>query len=162
MDADNAKRIGRHDRRLYRVMQCLSLLSKPDRPTTPEYLAERLGVSCRTVFRDLAAMREAGVPLGYSAQTRAYRLATRPDPPPSATWPLDRQESIALLAALRLKRFPPGSPVRDLLRTALPKILSTAGASLNTSANELIADARAVRRNGRTGLLRAKADSNSA
>jgi predicted DNA-binding transcriptional regulator YafY len=44
------------------------------RSYTIRELAERVGVSSRTIFRDLSGMQEAGIPLYYDDQTKSYRL----------------------------------------------------------------------------------------
>ena len=42
-------------------------LERADRPITADSLAEQLGVAVRTVYRDIAALRESGVPIDGAA-----------------------------------------------------------------------------------------------
>ncbi len=66
--------------------------------TTARQLAERLGVSTRTVERDLARLREAGIPLTVaSGPGGGYRLAARTAVPAQTFTP---GEVSALLSAL--------------------------------------------------------------
>lgn len=63
--------------RLYRITDYL----RSRRRTTAEYLAQRLGVSVRTVYRDIADLEAAGVPVQGTAGV-GYTLARRIDLPP--------------------------------------------------------------------------------
>ena len=66
--------------------------------TTARQLAERLGVSTRTVERDIARLRDAGVPLAVTTGPGGgYRLAARGTVPAAA---FTAGEVSALLAAL--------------------------------------------------------------
>jgi len=61
--------IRRHSR-LLRVARMLD----DDCTTEPEILARKLGIGRRTLYRDLALLRRAGVRLVYSRDERRYRL----------------------------------------------------------------------------------------
>lgn len=61
--------IRRHSR-LLRVARMLD----DDCTTEPEILARRLGIGRRTLYRDLALLRRAGVRLVYCRDERRYRL----------------------------------------------------------------------------------------
>jgi predicted DNA-binding transcriptional regulator YafY len=81
-------------------------------------LAERFGVSVRTIYRDLRTLELAGVPLlgtprvGFSL-AEGYRL-----PPVMFT----REEAIALLTAEKLAARLTDAPTAHLVTTALDKV----------------------------------------
>lgn len=65
-----AASLTRRHTRLLRVARMLD----DDCTTEPEILARRLGIGRRTLYRDLALLRRAGVRLVYSRDERRYRL----------------------------------------------------------------------------------------
>lgn len=95
------------------------LRARSPRPVSAGDLAERFGVSTRTIERDLRSLAESGVPV-YGSPGRAGGHAILPDfalPPLRLT----AQESIACLAALTLMER---SPYSRHARTALDKIVA--------------------------------------
>jgi predicted DNA-binding transcriptional regulator YafY len=71
------------------------------RPTTGRRLAERSGVSTRTIERDIARLCEAGVPIErFRGRGGGYRLDTTAHPDPIALTPGEIATLIASLSAL--------------------------------------------------------------
>ncbi|GAA2680121.1 helix-turn-helix transcriptional regulator [Streptomyces lunalinharesii] len=81
-----------------RMLRLLSLL-QTRREWSGVELAERLGVTGRTVRRDIGRLREFGYPVeGTTGHSGGYRLAAGTDLPPLL---LDDEEAIAIAVALR-------------------------------------------------------------
>lgn len=81
-----------------RLLRLLSLL-QTHREWSAAGLAERLGVSCRTVRRDVDRLRELGYPVNASRGTGGgYRLGTGTRLPPLL---LDDDEAVAVAVGLR-------------------------------------------------------------
>ena len=81
-----------------RALALLSLLeARPDRPGSE--LAERLGVSTRTLRRDVATLRELGYPVAAGpGPDGGYRLGARGRLPPLV---LDDEQAVAIAVALQ-------------------------------------------------------------
>ena len=86
-------------RRADRLFQIVQIL-RGRRLTTAAHLAERLGVSERTVYRDIRDLSLSGVPVEGEAGS-GYRLMSGFDLPPLM---LTNKESEALMVAIRLGR----------------------------------------------------------
>ncbi len=84
-------------RRADRLFQIVQIL-RGRRLTTAAHLAERLGVSERTVYRDIRDLSLSGVPVEGEAGS-GYRLMSGFDLPPLM---LTNKESEALMVAIRL------------------------------------------------------------
>jgi biotin operon repressor len=84
-------------RRADRLFQIVQIL-RGRRLTTAAHLAERLGVSERTVYRDIRDLSLSGVPVEGEAGS-GYRLMSGFDLPPLM---LTNKESEALIVAIRL------------------------------------------------------------
>jgi predicted DNA-binding transcriptional regulator YafY len=81
-----------------RLLQLLALL-QARRDWAGGELADRLGVSCRTVRRDVERLRELGYPVGsVTGPTGGYRLSAGTAMPPLL---LDDDEAIAIAVGLR-------------------------------------------------------------
>ncbi|MEV0368996.1 transcriptional regulator [Streptomyces sp. NPDC050636] len=81
-----------------RMLRLLSLL-QTRRAWTGTELAERLGVTLRTIRRDIGRLRELGYPVeGTTGQAGGYRLSAGADLPPLL---LDDEEAVAIAVALR-------------------------------------------------------------
>lgn len=87
---------------------------------TVEELSERYSISVRTVYRDLAALQEAGVPIG-SEPGRGYFIVKGYHLPPVM---FDRNEASALLAAERLMQKWSHTELGKSYLSALDKIRS--------------------------------------
>jgi predicted DNA-binding transcriptional regulator YafY len=86
-------------RRADRLFQLVQLV-RGRRLSTARFLAERLGVSERTVYRDVADLQAQGVPIDGEAGV-GYRLRAGFDLPPLM---FTRDEAQALLASVRVAR----------------------------------------------------------
>lgn len=84
-------------RRADRLFQIVQIL-RGRRLTTAAHLADRLGVSERTVYRDIRDLSLSGVPVEGEAGS-GYRLMSGFDLPPLM---LTNRESEALMVAIRL------------------------------------------------------------
>lgn len=81
-----------------RMLRLLSLL-QTRRAWTGDELADRLGVTLRTIRRDIDRLRELGYPVeSTTGRTGGYRLAAGADLPPLL---LDDEEAVAIATALR-------------------------------------------------------------
>lgn len=107
--------------RLSRVLRLLQLL-REDPPVTVDVLAERLGVSRRTVFRDLTTIRQAGGVVTHEPG-RGYRLTRMA----LGTWqPLEAREALALTVLHRHLRSRPEDPILSAAARPLGEILDSA------------------------------------
>ena len=99
-------------RRADRLFQIVQIL-RGRRLTTAALLAERLGVSERTVYRDIRDLSLSGVPVEGEAGS-GYRLLAGYDLPPLM---LTTKESEAMIAAIRLLK-PGGEALSQSLESA--------------------------------------------
>jgi len=102
--------------RLYALVE--KLRADAPRPLTARWLATYLGVSTRTVERDIATLQRAGVPIHAQAGRRGgYVLDVTQVLPLAITPP----EAVAVAVALQVLA---GTPLRDAARSALHKVLA--------------------------------------
>src|SRR5215470_12590932 len=87
-------------RRADRLFQIVQLLRRRRTATTATHIAERLGVSERTVYRDVQDLIAAGTPIDGEAGV-GYRLRPGYDLPPLM---FDRDEIQALVIGVRIVR----------------------------------------------------------
>jgi predicted DNA-binding transcriptional regulator YafY len=86
--------------RITRVLRLVTTLQSGQRYTADE-LADMLGMSKRTVFRDLKILKEADIPCHYDKKKRFYSMDSKVFLPPLA---LKNQEALSLLLlALKLR-----------------------------------------------------------
>jgi len=102
--------------RLFRIVQFL----RGRRLTTAAWLAERLGVSRRTVYRDIEDLGRSGVPIEGEAGV-GYALRHKLDLPPLM---FDRDELAALELGLRFAGSYTEKPLADAAASALAKVHS--------------------------------------
>lgn len=102
--------------RLFQVVQIL----RGRRLTTAALLAERLGVSERTIYRDIRDLSISGVPVEGEAGS-GYRLMAGFDLPPLM---LTTRESEALIVAIRLLKTWGGDSLSRELESAQEKVLA--------------------------------------
>lgn len=103
-------------RRADRLFQIVQIL-RGRRLTTAAHLAERLGVSERTVYRDIRDLSLSGVPVEGEAGS-GYRLMSGFDLPPLM---LTNKESEALMVAIRLLKTWGGESLSRELESAQKK-----------------------------------------
>ena len=119
-------------RRADRLFQIVQLV-RGRRLTTAAFLAQRLEVSERTVYRDIADLERQGVPLEGEAGV-GYRLGAGFELPPLM---FTEGEATALVAAARLAQsWVDGAMARDI-ESALGKILSVLPPAARAAAESL-------------------------
>jgi len=121
--------------RLRRLLQLVSLLQS-GRPHNPDALAERLGISRRTVFRDLNELNEAGLTVLFDEQRQGYFLPV--------TWrlPVEKlnvSEAVSLLLICQeMGRAEGGMPFHAAAQSAASKISRALPADLQEFAQEAV------------------------
>ncbi|MBF6328135.1 helix-turn-helix transcriptional regulator [Nocardia transvalensis] len=101
-----------------RLLRLLSLLQTP-REWSGAELADRLGVSARTVRRDIERLRELGYPVHAMQGTAGYRLAAGATLPPLL---LDDEEALAVAVGLRTVTGGTVSGIEEASLRALAKL----------------------------------------
>jgi predicted DNA-binding transcriptional regulator YafY len=119
-------------RRADRLFQLVQLV-RGRRLSTAEFLAERLQVSPRTVYRDVADLQAQGVPLEGEAGV-GYRMRAGFDLPPLM---FTRDEAQALVAAVRVTQPRVDGALALQAEMALSKILAALPSSLRTAAESV-------------------------
>ncbi len=119
-------------------------LIRTHRTSTPRMLAERCGVSERTVYRDLATLSEAGAPIYYD---NGYKILPGVFLPPLN---LSADEYLALKIALA------GTPLRSL--KTQNTIIHNLKAKIDAAVNSHIAEALKHRATTRQVLVRDTSD----
>ncbi|MFJ3826872.1 MULTISPECIES: helix-turn-helix transcriptional regulator [unclassified Streptomyces] len=121
--------------RLYALVEELRAVSP--RPRSARWLAERFGVSTRTVERDLSALQQSGVPL-YAEPGRSGGYVVDKDHtlPPLTITPA---EAAALAVALHTMS---GTPFDEDARSALYKVFAVMPQRERQAARELAARVR--------------------
>lgn len=126
-------------RRADRLFQIVQLI-RGRRLTTAAFLAGRLEVSERTVYRDIADLQRQGVPLEGEAGI-GYRLGQGFDLPPLM---FTQDEARALVAAARLAQSWVDPALGDNINGALGKILSVLPPTARAAAESLALYAPAI------------------
>ena len=106
-------------RRADRLFQIVQLI-RGRRLTTAAHLAQRLEVSLRTVYRDVADLQQQGVPIEGEAGV-GYRLGAGFDLPPLM---FSHDEARALVASVRMAQVWQDPALAQAAEVALGKILS--------------------------------------
>ncbi|MFI6502368.1 helix-turn-helix transcriptional regulator [Nonomuraea typhae] len=102
-----------------RLLSLLSLLQTP-REWSGTELADRLGVTPRTIRRDVDRLRELGYPVhATQGNTGGYRLAAGAAMPPLL---LDDEEAVAIALGLRTATTAPITGITDTALRALAKV----------------------------------------
>lgn len=119
-------------RRADRLFQLVQLI-RGRRLCTAALLAERLQVSLRTVYRDVADLQQQGVPIEGEAGV-GYRMRAGFDLPPLM---FTATEAQALVAAIRLAQPRLDAALAASAETALSKILAVLPAATRAAAERL-------------------------
>lgn len=119
-------------RRGDRLFQLVQLI-RGRRLSTAAFLAERLQVSLRTVYRDVADLIAQGVPIDGEAGV-GYRMRAGFDLPPLM---FTTDEAKALVAAVRLARPRLDTALATEAEAALSKILSVLPTTVRAAAESL-------------------------
>ncbi|MES3002807.1 MAG: YafY family protein [Pseudomonadota bacterium] len=115
--------------RLFHIIQ----LIRGRRLTTAAYLAQRLEVSERTIYRDIADLQVQGVPIEGEAGV-GYRLGAGFDLPPMM---FTQDEAKALVASVRMAQVWLDPAMSQGAQDALGKILSVLPAQARVAAEAL-------------------------
>lgn len=115
--------------RLFHLVQ----LIRGRRLSTAAFLAQRLEVSVRTVYRDVADLQHQGVPIEGEAGV-GYRLGRGFDLPPLM---FSEDEACALVASVRMAQPWQDVAMAQASQTALSKILSVLPASVRVAAESM-------------------------
>jgi predicted DNA-binding transcriptional regulator YafY len=126
-NADNP-RMRRADR-LFQIVQ----LVRGRRLSTAEFLASRLEVAMRTVYRDIADLQSRGVPIDGQAGV-GYRMRAGFDLPPLMFTP---EEAQALVASVRLAQPRLDKALAAQAELALGKVMSVLPAAQRAAAEGL-------------------------
>jgi predicted DNA-binding transcriptional regulator YafY len=119
-------------RRADRLFQIVQLV-RGRRNTTADWLAARLAVSVRTVYRDIADLQAQGVPLDGEAGV-GYRMRAGFDLPPLM---FTRDEAQALVAAVRLASPRLDRTLAEHAEMALAKIVAVLPPAVRAAAESL-------------------------
>jgi len=119
-------------RRADRLFQIVQLI-RGRRLTTAAFLARRLEVSQRTVYRDVADLQLQGVPITGEAGV-GYRLGAGFELPPLM---FTHDEARALVASVRMAQAWQDPVLAQASQVALGKILSVLPASARTAAQSM-------------------------
>lgn len=119
-------------RRADRLFQLVQLI-RGRRLTTAAFLAQRLEVSERTVYRDVADLQQQGVPIEGEAGV-GYRLGAGFELPPLM---FTQNEASALVAAARMAQSWVDPALARDIETGLGKILSVLPRAARVSAEAL-------------------------
>jgi predicted DNA-binding transcriptional regulator YafY len=119
-------------RRADRLFQLVQLV-RGRRLTTADFLAGRLQVSVRTVYRDIADLQAQGVPLEGEAGV-GYRMRAGFDLPPLM---FTREEAQALVASVRLARPRLDTTLTAQAEMALAKIIGVLPPAVRAAAESL-------------------------
>lgn len=119
-------------RRADRLFQLVQLV-RGRRLATGEWLAGRLEVSLRTVYRDIADLQAQGVPIDGEAGV-GYRMRAGFDLPPLM---FTHDEAKALVACVRLAQPRLDGALADAAEAALSKVLSVLPAGARAAAESL-------------------------
>lgn len=123
------------DRRLRRLLRCLDVLQS-GRTLSSASLAVECTVSRRTIFRDLAALQAAGVPIVYDNDRQGYYLPHRV---PLLQQELTTEEVFSLLVICQqLGDAETGLPFQSAARRAAHKILKQLPQPLRETAEQSI------------------------
>ena len=119
-------------RRADRLFQIVQLV-RGRRLSTGDWLAQRLAVSLRTVYRDIADLQQQGVPIDGEAGV-GYRMRAGFDLPPLM---FTQDEAKALVAAVRLAqpRLDPGLAAGA--ENALAKVIAVLPTNVRAAAESL-------------------------
>ncbi len=119
-------------RRADRLFQLVQLV-RGRRLSTAEFIAQKLEVSARTVYRDIADLQAQGVPIEGEAGV-GYRMRAGFDLPPLM---FTQHEAQALVAAVRLARSRLDVALATHADAALSKILAVLPAASRAAAESL-------------------------
>lgn len=121
--------------RIHRLLRLITLLQS-GRPRTPAELTEELGISRRTLFRDLNMLQMAGVPY-YHEPGVGYRISRSFFLPPIS---LTVGETLGLMMLGKTAAAQRNRPMVGPALSAIYKLLSTVPEPIRTACGEMMAN----------------------
>ena len=121
--------------RLPRILRLLRFVASGHRACSAQ-LAELLGVSRRTILRDIDMLRRADVPVFYDQDSEAYCLHT--DPLASTVRHVASDEIMMLVAAAHVSPLNHSENTQDLVDEAIAKLLAVSSAPAREAAGNLL------------------------
>jgi len=119
--------------RVHRLIRLITML-QGEQPWSAAELARQLGVSRRTLFRDLNVLELAGVPYYHEPQA-GYRIARSFFLPPVQ---LTATETLGLMLLTKQALAQRGRPMVDAALSGIVKLLSTVPEPMRTACGELM------------------------
>ena len=120
--------------RVHRLVRLITLL-QGDRGLQAHDLMEELGVSRRTLFRDLASLKESGIPVYHDAE-RGYRLQRGYFLPPID---LSVSEVVALLVMGKMASADRHRPLNISAISAIRKLMASVPEPIRDACQDLVA-----------------------
>ena len=120
--------------RLVRAVKLLNLLQS-GHGATPGFLAQALGCSRRTVFRELRLLNDSNVAVTFDKDLGAYRTVADQELTSSE---LDEDEYVSLLVAAALSPIARLDPFREDANQAIAKLARSASSSIRSRANRIL------------------------
>lgn len=121
--------------RINRLLRLITVLQR-DEPNTTAGLLEELGVSRRTLFRDLKTLQQAGVPYHYD-RAQGYRIDKGFHLPPVN---LTVTETLGLMLLGKSAAAQRGRPMVGPALSAIYKLISTTPDPIREACNDLMAN----------------------
>ncbi len=112
----------RHDkpRQLQRMLRILSIIEGEKEGVTADYLSVELGVSTRTIFRDIAVLRDSGARVDFDQKDRTYKLGYGDLFLPPLNFTVG--EALGLLVGAGAMGAHKASPLAEVLKPAASKL----------------------------------------
>jgi len=121
--------------RIHRLLQLITMLESGKARSTQD-LMSKLGVSRRTLFRDLKVLQSAGIPYYYDSAL-GYRIARSFFLPPiNLTVP----ETLGLMLLAKLASHRRGWPLNDSAMVAISKLTATIPDPIRSACDDLMAN----------------------
>ncbi len=121
-----------HHMKTLRLFSLLDQLRSARRPVSADVLAQRLGVSSRTIYRDIASLQAIGAPVRGEAGI-GYQLEPGYFLPPLQ---FDDEEMEAIMLGMRLLMVRRGGGLREAAQRVTGKIADSLGASRGADIGE--------------------------
>ncbi|MEM8783682.1 MAG: transcriptional regulator, partial [Planctomycetota bacterium] len=120
--------------RVHRLVRLLTLLQSSPAPDV-HVLQEELGVSRRTLFRDLKLLKDSGIPVYHHDEKGGYQVQRRFFLPPIN---LDHREVMGLLLLARVAAAERGRPLTNDALSAVRKLTASLPAPIREACGDLI------------------------
>lgn len=132
------------EKRIHRVMQILLHIESGPR-FNARILGEMFGVGRRTIYRDIAILRNVGFVITFDDSADAYRLTTPKPPACNFEFTADDLEMVAVAARLASPALSPKQSHR--VETALARLLAGFPVETRIEINQLLSSVHPVEQN---------------